>query len=187
MSEIETRACIETRSLASELKVDGEYLEGYAIVYDELSGHVSDRNDGRGKVFREVIAKDAFTDSLKGRNVRFVVEHEEKSEYGDTDSGTLILTPDEKGIQFRALVPQYAGHLKAQLNKGIFKGMSFGFTPTEVEWDGDKRIVRKGNLFHVSPTFNPSYSSAKFELKNNNEKLKAHHQKLKIQLGKKIL
>lgn len=180
---IQTRHAIQTRSLDNqELHLDGDYLTGYCVVYGETTqGLVSDRTDGRGNRFLEQIDPNAFSETLNSINVRFIAEHDNDIEHGDTDSKNLILIPDDKGIQFRMLIPQHAKRFKEKVQQGIFKGMSFGFVEEQSEIVNGVKHIKKGKLDHISPTYAPAYRSATFEMRKLPNKLARAKRKLMIE------
>jgi HK97 family phage prohead protease len=180
--EIEWRESLEVRQTAAAPTAAGEYLEGYAIVFNELSGLVSDRQT-RG-TFREVIAPGAFTQSLRDNNISLVFLHSDNSEYADTASGTLTLTEDSKGIRFRAQLPPYANTLKAKIQSGAIRGMSFGFHPRDVEVQADgTRVVKRGDLRHISPVFNPAYAATEVKITKPDNSL----MRMKLESKKKFI
>ena len=182
MEQVEWREALEIRELDNVPSYNGEYLEGYAIVYNDVSNLV--RDNGTGEAFREIIAPGAFTQSIKTSNISFAFLHSDNAEYGDTNSKTLILAEDSNGIYFRMSLPPYANTLKNKISSGAIKGMSFGFLPRDVEVRKDGvRIVKRGELKHISPVYNPAYNKTEVKIKSSNNDL----MNMKLKLKGKIL
>lgn len=154
MSEIVWREAIVTRETQDVPAVQADTLHGYAIVFNQRSKLINEN----GSQFFEAIAPGAFTDSIKRNNVTFTFQHFDAAEYGDTKSGTLKLSEDQRGHPFVLTLPAYANTMRAKIESGAIRGMSFGFIPQEVEVQPDGlRVVKKGDLRHISPVYSPAY------------------------------
>jgi HK97 family phage prohead protease len=146
------------REFGEQPAIVGEYLEGYAIVFNQRSHKISDHHG----TYVETIDPDAF-DLTK--NITFNYRHDDNAEYGSTASGTLTLTKDDKGIRFRLALPAYAQTLRTQIANGHVRGMSFGFYPNKIEWRDGIRHVLKGELLHISAVINPAYPQTNVEIR----------------------
>jgi HK97 family phage prohead protease len=136
-------------------------LTGYASVFDSASLPLYDWMYGE---FTERIAPGAFDNALaSGRNVHLAYSHDMASAMASTESKTLSLYADEKGLRVVAQldptdvdVQRVAPKMKA----GIVREMSFAFTVERDQWiveelaDGTTRVQRDileiGELFEVS-------------------------------------
>jgi HK97 family phage prohead protease len=158
---IEERSLPLVRSLPdASLKIEGEKLKGYAVVFGATSAGPVGVN---GVNMLERIDAGAFTDSLSS-NVTFTFSHKDFAEYGDTKSGTLRLKEDAVGISFELDLPAYANTLRSQIESGAIKGMSFGFAVRAMEVRNQIRHIVKGDLLHISPVYNPAYPQTSIEL-----------------------
>ncbi len=155
------REAVLVRETAGDVTATSDRLTGYAVVYGVRSLLIHEN----GQSFYEVIDRDAFSDSIARRNVTFTFRHNDGAEYGDTASGSLKLTPDERGVAFELALPAYANHLRDKIGSRAIRGMSFGFVPTELEYvTPTLRHVRRGELLHVSPVYSPAYPQTSVKL-----------------------
>lgn len=156
----------------SELAWDGATLTGYAVVYGVTSAGPLDIGEGSERLY-EQIDRGALDESLAlNRNIPFVFGHSDVAELGDTASGTLALAPDEKGLKFTLKIPAYAKQLRAQIEKKIIRGMSFGMVPKLVEVRNGIRHIVKADLGHISAVYSPAYPQTTIEIVKPTTKLK---------------
>lgn len=175
-NDICERTAVITRDNPSDVTANSNTLTGYAIVYNAKSKLIVEN----GQRFYEKIDKGAFTQSIASRNVTFVFKHDDDAEFGDTQSKTLRLTEDDHGIRFELDLPTYANALRSKVQSKLVTGMSFSFKPTEVYSDGEGiRHVKKGELYHISPVYNPAYPQTKVGIR---EELPNHY-KYKLRLA----
>ena len=137
--------------------VDGNRIEGYAIVFHSLSLDLGG--------FRELIAPEAVDRTLTdAADVRALVDHDSSKIIGRTRAGTLTLRKDPKGM--RVIIepdPQisYAGDLMRSIKRGDVSGMSFGFRALEDDWNYDGtvpvRTVTDMKISEVSVVTFPAY------------------------------
>lgn len=169
------------RETVSPVQITGEVLRGYAVVYGQRSQLIHEK----GRTFYEVIDRGAFTESMKSRNVTFVFRHNDDAEYGDTKSGTLKLAEDDVGIHFEMPLPPYANSLREKIKTGVVRGMSFSFLPRDLYRDNEGVVhVRKGELLHVSPVYNPAYPQTTVAL--NDGRPAAQKLKLKLLIAQNV-
>jgi HK97 family phage prohead protease len=135
-------------------------VEGYAAVYEKETFI-----GGNGWGFYEVIAKGAF-DGADLRDVCFKYNHSDGfAILARTRNKSLVLTPDEKGLHFRAeLLDTTDGiDMYKRIKSGLIDKMSFAFTvKTEEITDKDKpnprrRITKFDKIFDVSAVDTPAY------------------------------
>ncbi|MBJ7535437.1 HK97 family phage prohead protease [Rhodomicrobium vannielii ATCC 17100] len=136
---------MERRASLLEMRARGRRLEGYAATYG---------TEARIGDFLEVIAPGAFRDTIKGRDILAMVDHDSGRVLGRTRSGTLRLSEDSKGLAFDLDLPQtmLASDILALAERGDLGGMSFAFTiPTGGEaWHGQRRTLSRVTLHEIS-------------------------------------
>lgn len=157
---------IKARELRAEKGEDGkQYLTGYAATFNTLSSDLG--------WFRERIMPGAFGRALREQqDVRHLKNHDPNLVLGRTKSGTLELSEDTKGLQFRTLMPDttYANDLMASVARGDIDECSFGFSAIRTVWidepDPDDptgkamRCIRELHdldLFDISTVTYPAY------------------------------
>jgi HK97 family phage prohead protease len=155
MGKVETREFHTTIELRAE--GDGNTFSGYAALFDSPSEPLP---------FTEVIARGAFTRSLKSRNdVKMLWNHDSGQVLASTRSGTLSLVEDERGLKVTAVLPDTTAGRDARelISKGIVDAMSFGFSvPSGGDsWssDGNTRTLKSVRLHEVSVVAWPAYSA----------------------------
>jgi HK97 family phage prohead protease len=155
MGKVETREFHTTIELRAE--GDGNTFSGYAALFDSPSEPLP---------FTEVIARGAFTRSLKSRNdVKMLWNHDSGAVLASTRSGTLSLVEDERGLKVTAVLPDTTAGRDARelISKGIVDAMSFGFSvPSGGDsWssDGNTRTLKSVRLHEVSVVAWPAYSA----------------------------
>lgn len=119
----------EVRSMAEniefrESKNDGQYIEGYALIFDSWSEDLGG--------FRESIDKDALKDT-DFSDVRALFNHNADHIIARSSTGTLTLDVDDVGLKFRAKIPDttYGMDLMENLRNGNVNQCSFGFCLAE--------------------------------------------------------
>jgi HK97 family phage prohead protease len=170
MRQRETRS-LKVRELRATTTEDGkQYLEGRAASYNVMSGEMWG--------WFERIVPGAFTRALKeGQDVRHLINHDPNLVLGRTKSGTLELSEDDKGLNFRTLLPdtQYARDLATSVARGDIDECSFGFMAVNTAWveepdpNNDKetiyvRELRDVDLYDVSTVTYPAYPETNTEL-----------------------
>lgn len=159
----------ETRNTTSEVRFAPEegIVEGYALLFDVQSD---------GLPFHETIARGALDGVIERSDVFALLNHSEdrgvlaRSKNG---KGSLELSVDEKGLHYRFIRPDTAiGHeLEENLRRGEIDQSSFAFSVEEDKWerrgDGswDRRILKIGELFDVSPVYRAAYSATSVSLR----------------------
>lgn len=151
MSDVEVRTfpAGELRFVADDEK---PRVEGRAIVYEALSEDLGG--------FREKFAAGAaqLDDDLLA-----LFDHQTSMVLGRTSSGTLEALDGPDGVDMVAYPPDtsWARDLRASMERGDIKHMSFRFIPLEDEWDvvGDVvvRTVTKADVLELSVVSMPAY------------------------------
>lgn len=131
---------------AAEFRAAGRKLEGYAAVFDSPAPIGA---------FTEVVRPGAFRASLltPGRDVLALVDHDPGRLLARTNSGTLRLAEDGKGLAFSLDVPDtQLGHdVLALAQRGDLGGCSFGFRVKDEGWPArDRRELLAVDLIEIS-------------------------------------
>lgn len=155
---------LELRTIEVELTSQTE--SGDLVV----SGYVNQTNQwsqplGREKRFIERIMPGTFQRALdKGNDIMFLAEHDNNKLLASTQSGTMTLREDDKGLFMSAKIsPTSWGKDYHQLIKdGLLRSMSFGMGVTADKWekrnDGTfERSISDLTLAEVSVVRNPAY------------------------------
>lgn len=160
---------ISRRSIeATEQKLDGRTLAGYAAVYGQDSREIVEG----GRRFVERIAPGAFNETLSTRaDVKLYYNHDASMPLARTRSGTLNLRSDRNGLAFEATLPDttLGNDVRALLERGDLSGeMSFGFFVVEDSWSKDRssRLVKKANLVEVSIVQDAAYPQTSSSLRS---------------------
>jgi len=153
---------IEKRVLASDIEVrtneenEGLTVTGYAVRYNEPSQPLE-------YGFKEVIKPNAFTDSLKTRNIIALYNHDSNELLASTKANTLRLEERSDGIFFEMDLLEERRELFNLIKRGDLSNMSFGFTCEKEKFtrngDTDIREVLKGTLFECSLVHTPAYQT----------------------------
>lgn len=148
----------EIRSGGDLRAISSNKLSGYAAVFNKLSQDLGG--------FVEQIRAGAFARSLKdGAAVRALYEHDNNKLLGNTRSGTLKLSEDQKGLRFELDLPatSYAHDLAVLVERGDISGMSFGFIvpPGGDSWEMRSGVLTRDlidvQLSEITVTANPAY------------------------------
>lgn len=135
-------------------------LEGYAAVFDSetvISG-----------LFREKIARGAFTKTIKEGDVFAFWNHDDNIVLGRTGAGTLKLSTDERGLRYEvSLSPAPdAQNVWHAVKRGDVTHSSFGFIPVKQtieeprnEGELPLRILKEVKLIDVSPVTRAAYNT----------------------------
>lgn len=135
----------ERRAFTQELRAKGRRLEGYAALFGV------EARIGAGMI--ETIAPGAFAGTLRARgDVLALVDHDPSRVLARTRSGTLRLSEDSRGLAFDLDLPdtQAGRDVLALAERGDLGGMSFGFTATDEDRNGEQRELRAVDLFEIS-------------------------------------
>jgi len=176
---IERRYCAELRvgaALGGNNQGEEMSLVGYAARFNTESRDLGG--------FKEIIAPNAFDRAIAEKSdVLCLFNHGTKSDVvlGRTTSGTLTLSKDDKGLQFRCqLDPKQQSHrdLHASIERGDISECSFAFTPNGEKgdhWEDRKdasgnwyisRTLQDVNLFDVSAVSHPAYYGTNVNARN---------------------
>lgn len=143
---------------------DGLTVEGYAAVFDQEADI--------GGMFREKIARGAFSDAIGRDDVVFLINHDGLP-LARTRSGTLELTEDDHGLKMRSALdpsdPDVA-RIAGKMKRGDLDKMSFAFWAETQEWDESEdvplRTIVKASLHDVSIVTTPAYDGTEIGLRS---------------------
>lgn len=139
-------------------------VAGYAAVFGEVTDI--------GGYFDEVVAFGAFTETLKSADVLAYFDHDRGRILGRSSAGTLRLNEDAKGLSVEIDLPDTTDgrDVRALIERGDIRGMSFGFRVTKEQWDetGDKpkRTILAVDLREVSIVSEPAYDGTTIALRS---------------------
>ena len=161
----------EIRSLVMpvERRADGDKmtLTGYAAVFGEVADI--------GGYFNEVIARGAFTETLKTSDVRAYFDHDSGRILGRSSAGTLRLSEDDKGLAVEIDLPDTSDgrDVRALVERGDVSGMSFSFSAVKQTWDETTdpptRTIQELRLYEVSVVSDPAYEGTSVALRSRDE------------------
>lgn len=193
-----TRPEAEQRSLVLpvERRADGDTttVSGYAAIFGEVAAI--------GGYFNEVMARGAFTNTLKTADVRAYFDHDRGRVLGRSSAGTLRLLEDGKGLAVEIDLPDTSDgrDTRTLIERGDISGMSFGFVVLRQEWDESGEIplrtILEVELREVSIVSEPAYDgttialrsldSARKERRQQNFSAAAMRRRLKTDLDLRI-
>ncbi len=124
----ETRYYNITNDENLEFRDDTLEVSGYGIVFGTESRLLGD--------FKEVISQRAL-DGVDMTDVLLLSQHKMEDILARTDSGTLVLSVTDKGVHFRASLPDttLGRDTFTLIKRGDLKDMSFGFTVENDTWN----------------------------------------------------
>lgn len=144
---------------------DGKTMVGYPIVFNVWT----EINSWEGK-FRESIAEDALTKTLKERAEQVVIafNHGYDPSVGDKPIAVPdVMTPDDRGLWTESpfIDRPYAEDIRVGIAQGAIKGMSFRFSVVREEWNEDtedgmpERTIKELRLYEFGPVTYPAYEA----------------------------
>lgn len=161
-------------------------IEGYALLFNTMSEDLGG--------FREIINPNAL-DDVDVSDVKCLINHDFNYVIGRTQSGSLTLTVDNKGLYFKCYLPNtsYARDIYENIKAGNVNQCSFFYTlPPEDQnsrtWqviDGEyvQTINKIDQLIEVSIVTIPAYIDTSVEVAQRNKGFKDFKEKQKIQIA----
>lgn len=149
-------------------------VAGYAAVFGEVADI--------GGWFKEVVARGAFTQTLRTADVRAYFDHDSGRVLGRLSAGTLRLEEDDKGLRVEIDLPDTTDgrDVKTLVERGDISGMSFRFEAIRQEWDETvdppKRTLLEVRLGEVSIVSEPAYDGTSVALRSLDEARKERRQ-----------
>lgn len=146
---------------APELRAEGDALtlSGYAAVFGQLSQNLGG--------FVERVAPTAFDETLSRaeRNVLGSWNHNLDTLLATTDSGTLALATDDRGLSYGMKLDPTdpdAQRVAAKVRSGMVKGSSFSFAVRSDTWTTTDqgfplRTLDDVVLYELGPVASPAY------------------------------
>lgn len=173
MDNLERRNFVHKFEIRSD-DSGGHIISGYAIIFNQPSEDMG---------FIETVDPHAL-DGLDLRQVFCLYNHDFASVLARTDTGTLKLNVDSKGLAFTCQIPNttLGADVYENIRNGNVQGMSFGFTVDEDQWDLDnkgnktRRILKLGSLSEISVTCIPAYPETSVVAQRSYEKFRRSHQ-----------
>ena len=171
-------------------------VEGYAVMFNELSDDIVDGATVNGKVvkYKEIISPGAL-DDVDVSDVKCLIDHDFKQVIGRTQAETLELKIDSKGLYFKCFLPNtsYARDVYENIKVGNISQCSFWYRlPDEQgaqEWsviDGQyvQKIHKISELVEVSIVTLPAYANTSVAVGQRTKSLEHFKEieKLKISL-----
>lgn len=153
---------IDCRSIEEDNK---RYIVGYAALFNQESRLLTEN----GKKFNEVLTRTAFDEVLNSPNLDVIYNYNHNNEklVARTSSGSLQLSVDDKGLMFRAEVPNvsYANDLYVLVQRGDLSANSFAFNIGNEGQKWEKRsdgtflrtVSKVKGLYDVSTVNHPAY------------------------------
>lgn len=157
---------IQELRAAEPTEDSGALVEGYAIIYSEETNI--------GGWFREIVKPGAL-DGANLKDVPFFIHHQRNKiplarSRNNNANSTLQLTPDQRGLFFRAELDiennSEARALYSAVKRGDISGMSFAFTVREESWREKDRpvplreIIKFDRIFEISALSTPQYQGS---------------------------
>jgi len=141
-----------TVSHLAELRLRGNKLTGYAIVFEALSLDLGG--------FVERVARGAVE---LASDVLATLNHRIDNLLGRTSSGTLAVTIDDVGVAYSIDLPQTSAgrDVRELVTRGDLKGSSFVFEAEAQKWskvgEKDLRTLTKIRVAELGPVTLPAY------------------------------
>ena len=150
----------------------GYVVEGYAIVYEQEASI--------GGWFNEIVKRGAL-DGADLTDVPLFIHHESRSiplarSRRNNGSSTMTLTPDDKGLHFRAELDvennTEAKSLYSAVGRGDISGMSYSFRVKEEKWLNmdtpipTREVHKFKKIGELSALWSPAYDGTNIEARD---------------------
>ena len=168
MSETANVNQIERRAIKTEVRVSRDHgvsrIVGYASVFFDKDDQGTEFEIFDG--FVERIMPGAFDRAIRENDdVRALFNHDPDNMLGRSESGTLRLSVDRRGLRYEIDLGNtgIAKDVAEHIERGDVTGSSFAFTVTDQETrtedEVDIREITGVKLFDVGPVTYPAYES----------------------------
>lgn len=149
-------------------------ISGYAILFNEPSQPMPVDNS----TFTETISPQALQ-GVDFSKLVMIYNHDYANILASVKAGTLTVNVDEKGLAFKATLPDttVANDVYENIKAGNLDSMSFGFSVLADEWqqadDGSytRQIDKIENLYELSVVTLPAYDSTELTVDTRNLKI----------------
>lgn len=151
---------------------DSLILEGYIAKFDIET----ELFDG----YFEKIDRSAFDETISdGHNIFLIYHHNYENILASTRNNTLILTVDEIGLRFKAIINKelsYANDVYTLVKSGEVRGCSFGFRINEEDYtynaDNDTlhSVLKRVSIYEGTITPIPAYENTEVFARESNLK-----------------
>lgn len=171
LSKVEVR---DNEPETDEENGQGKVISGYAILFNEPSQPMPVDNS----TFTETISPQALQGVDLSKLV-MIYNHDYANILASVKAGTLDVNVDEKGLAFKATLPDttVANDVYENIKAGNLDSMSFGFSVLADEWqqadDGSytRQIDKIENLYELSVVTLPAYDGAELTVDTRNLKI----------------
>ena len=127
--------------------------------------------------FDEMVAPDAFADSIQKDDIRALFNHDVNYVLGRNRAGTLKLFEDVRGLAIEINPPdtQFARDLMELIKRGDVNQMSFAFSVISESWtrggeeESDLRVLQQVKLYDVSCVTMPAYEGTDCAVRSYNQ------------------
>jgi hypothetical protein len=125
-----------------------------------------------GNGFLEIVTPSFFNkskgDGYPGVTARY--QHDPLYVLGSTESGTLRLTVDSRGLDYEVDLPQTRGDVLELVSRKDVRSSSFAFQSFDDTWDYEDgmalRTLLSGRLIDVAPVTNAAYTQSSVSLRS---------------------
>lgn len=152
----------------------GKVISGYAILFNEPSQPMPVDDT----TFTETISPQALQ-GVDFSKLVMIYNHDYANILASVKAGTLTVNVDEKGLAFKATLPDttVANDVYENIKAGNLDSMSFGFNVLADEWqqadDGSytRQIDKINNLYELSVVTLPAYDGTELTVDTRNLKI----------------
>jgi HK97 family phage prohead protease len=158
---------MQTRNYNTKPTIEGNKVSGYAIVYNEV-GDAYDKAFSN-KPYKETIKQGAVK-FHKDRPLILYWNHDYKSvPLANSKNGTLEYGLDDKGLWFKADLPQSATREREAIARGDVSNMSFGMNIKKDRFLNGIRELHDVEIGELSICPDPAYPQTSVSLRSRNE------------------
>ncbi|MDD9149330.1 HK97 family phage prohead protease [Sporolactobacillus sp. CQH2019] len=175
MQEQEKRTFNQTFEIRASDDTGDHVISGYAIVFNQPSEYMG---------FVETIDPGALED-VDLSKVFCLYNHDFSNVLARTDTKTLTLSIDKRGLAFTCQLPEttLGNDVFENVRNGNVQGMSFGFTVEKDQWSEDsegnttRTILKFDRITEVSLTCIPAYPETSVAAQRSYERYKRSQEK----------
>ncbi|GGL55869.1 HK97 family phage prohead protease [Sporolactobacillus putidus] len=180
MQDMEKRTFSQEFDIRASDDTGGHVISGYAIVFNQPSEDIG---------FIETVDPKAL-DGVDMSKVFCLYNHDFSNVLARTDTKTLTLKVDDKGLAFTCAIPNTSlgADVFENIQNGNVQGCSFGFTVADDQFDTDdqgnttRRILKLDELFEISLTCIPAYPETSVQAQRSYERYRRSQQMERLKL-----